>query len=369
MIGHKRIPSREGGVEIVVDELATRLVKLGYRVDAYNRYERPAAAKKKKQSLLKSHHGIKIINIKTFRNDKLNAIVYAASATIRALFGGYDVIHYHAEGPCIMLRVPRFFGIRVIATIHGLDWQRAKWGGFASKMLKFGEKTAAKKANEVIVLSKNVKEYFKTTYGREVNYIPNGIVKPEKYPADIITSKYGLKGNDYILFLARLVPEKGLHYLINAFKQLNKDKLTKKLVIAGGHGHISEYAAKIKSDVDGNEDIIMTGFVHGKELAELCSNAYIFVLPSDVEGMAMTLLEAMSYGNCCLVSDIPENTEVVEDAALSFKKGDVADLKEKLEYLLENPDIVDKYRQNSSEIICAKYNWEEVVAKTVKLYE
>ena len=374
MIGHKRIPSREGGVEIVVDELATRLVTRGYQVDAYNRYERPSSRKKKiaKSKPLKSHNGIRIINIRTFRNEKLNAIVYAAFATIHALFGGYDVIHYHAEGPCIMLRIPRFFGIRVVATIHGLDWQRAKWGGFASRMLKFGEKTAAKKANEVIVLSQNIKDYFKEAYNREVVYIPNGITKPEKVKPKIITDKYGLEGNDYILFLARIVPEKGLHYLIDAYKQITngkKNASSKKLVIAGGSSHIGEYAEKIRRDIENDENIIMTGFVEGQMLAELYSNAYIYVLPSDIEGMALTLLEAMSYGTCCLVSDIPENTEVVGQAAARFRKSDVADLKDKLVHLLENHEIVDGYKKNSSEFICAKYSWEDVVDQTEGLYE
>jgi len=372
MIGHKRIPSREGGVEIVVDELATRLVARGYQVDAYNRYERPTSKKKKVgNTKQKRYNGIRIINIKTFRSDKLNAIVYAASATIHALFGGYDVIHYHAEGPCIMLRLPRFFGIRVVATIHGLDWQRAKWGGFASKMLKFGEKTAAKKANEVIVLSQNMKEYFKSTYGRDVKFISNGIAKPEIFPAEIITDKYDLKKDDYILFLARLVPEKGVHYLIEAYNQLSKangNVMLKKLVIVGGHSQISEYAEQIKKDANANPNIIMTGFIQGRELTELLSNAYIFVLPSDVEGMSISLLEAMSYGNCCLVSDIPENTEVVEEAAISFRKGNVTDLKEKIEYLFAKPEVVEKYRHGSSDFICNKYDWEEVVDQTVRLY-
>jgi glycosyltransferase involved in cell wall biosynthesis len=365
MIGHKRIPSREGGVEIVVDELATRLVKRGYQVDAYNRYERSRSKIKKKIKPVKSHNGIRIINIRTFRSNKLNAIVYAALATVRALFCGYDVIHYHAEGPCIMLGIPRFFGIRVIATIHGLDWQRAKWGGFASKMLKYGEKKAAKKAHEVIVLSQNIKEYFKSTYNRDVRFIPNGIAKPEIKSADIITTKYGLEKDNYILFLARLVPEKGVHYLIDAFNQIETDK---KLVIAGGFNDADEYTKNIRRNIVGNKNIIFTDFVQGRELEELFSNAYVYVLPSDVEGMAISLLEAMSYGSCSLVSDIPENIEVVGEAAMSFRKSDVLDLKEKLELLLARPELVEEYRSGSSDYICNKYNWEDVVDQTSQLY-
>ena len=365
MIGHKRIPSREGGVEIVVDELSTRLVKLGCRVDAYNRYGRHTAGKKFDQRRGKYYNGIRLITIPTPKSSSLNAIVYSFFAAVRALFGGYDVIHFHAEGPCIMLLIPKLLGIRVVATIHGLDWQRSKWGNFASRMLKLGEKTAAEHADEVIVLSRNMQEYFLENYGRKTHFIPNGITRPQIREAELIRESYGLEKDDYILFLARIVPEKGLHYLIEAFYQIETDK---KLVIAGGSSHSHAYVEQIQRMAAEDERIIMTNFVHGQCLEELYSNAYLFVLPSDVEGMALTLLEAMSFGDCCLVSDIKENTEVVEDHAVTFQKGNVEDLKRKLSELLEEPERVEAIRRKSQEFICAKYNWDSVVAETLKLY-
>lgn len=167
MIGHKRIPSREGGVEIVVDELSSRMVKLGYEVHAYNRYGRHTAGKKFDQRRGKYYNGIRLITIPTPKASSLNAIVYSFFAAIRALFGRYDVLHFHAEGPCTMLWIPKLFGIRVVATIHGLDWQRSKWGNFATKVLQFGEKSAVKYSDELIVLSKNMQDYFlKSIRGR-----------------------------------------------------------------------------------------------------------------------------------------------------------------------------------------------------------
>ena len=365
MIGHKRIPSREGGVEIVVDELSTRMVKLGCRVDAYNRYGKHTAGKKFDQRRGKYYHGIRLITIPTPKSSSLNAIVYSFFAALRALFGRYDVIHFHAEGPCIMLLIPKLFGIRVVATIHGLDWQRSKWGNFASDMLKLGEKIAAKYADEVIVLSRNMQDYFLENYGRKTHFIPNGITRPQIRKAELIRERYGLEKDGYILFLARIVPEKGLHYLIEAFYQMKTDK---KLVIAGGSSHSHAYMEQIREMASRDERILMTDFVHGQCLEELYSNAYLFVLPSDVEGMALTLLEAMSFGNCCLVSDIKENTEVVEEHAVTFRKGDVEDLKRKLSGLLDAPERVEAIRRESQEFICAKYNWDEVVAETLKLY-
>lgn len=365
MIGHKRIPSREGGVEIVVAELSTRMVKQGYQVDAYNRYGRHTAGKKFNQQRSKYHNGIRIITIPTPKSSALNAIVYSFLATVRALFGSYDLIHYHAEGPCTMLWIPRLFGIRVVATIHGLDWQRAKWGNFASHVLRFGEKMAAKRADEVIVLSRNVQEYFWKEYGRNTHFIPNGIERPKLREADLIRREYGLEKDGYILFLARIVPEKGLHYLIEAFSQIETDK---KLVIAGGSSHSDEYVDRIKEMAARDSRILMTDFVHGQCLEELYSNAYVYVLPSEVEGMALSLLEAMSYGNCCLVSDISENTEVVEDHAVKFHKADVEDLKSKLEMLFHDPGQVNEYKKTSSDFICEKYSWDQAVEDTLKLY-
>lgn len=365
MIGHKRIPSREGGVEIVVYELSKRMVDLGYRVDAYNRRGSHVAGKKFVNQIGKVHQGIRILSIPTFENGKLNAIVYSLLATLRALFGRYDIIHYHAEGPCSMLWIPKLFGIRCVATIHGLDWQRAKWGDFATKVLKFGEKMAAKYADEIIVLSENVQNYFMETYDRNTKFIPNGITRPERKEIQEIKERWGLKKDGYILFLARIVPEKGIHYLIEAYQRINTEK---KLVIAGGRSHSTDYFESLISMANDNENIIFTDFVGGRVLEELFSNAYCFVLPSDVEGMSIGLLEAMSYGNCCLVSDIKENAEVVEDKGELFLHSNVDSLEEKLRKLLEHSEVVDKYKREACDYICQKYSWEKVVEETLKLY-
>ena len=370
MIGHKRIPSREGGVEVVVNELSVRMAKLGHHVEAYNRFGHHVSGKKYDEEYgwkgRKFYKGVRIYIVPTFRRSSLNAIVYTFFATIMALFHHYDVIHYHAEGPCAMLWLPHFLKRKVVVTIHGLDWQRAKWGNFASFVIKFGERMAAKYADDVIVLSDNVKQYFADVYQREVTYIPNGINRPKPQGAAVIDEKYGLKKDGYFLFLARIVPEKGLHYLIEAFSELETDK---KLVIAGGSSQAMDYMERIHRMAEEDERILMTDFVQGQVLEELYANAYAFVLPSDVEGMALTLLEAMSYGACCLVSDIRENTEVVEDKALTFRKGDVKDLRRQLAWMLSHPDEVRCMGEESVDYICGKYDWDDVTRRTIAVYE
>ncbi len=369
MLGHKRIPSREGGVEIVVEQLAVRMVEQGHEVTVYNRKGDHVSGKdiSGDAQVEKEYKGIRVVTVPTFQKKSFNAIVYSFFATLHVITHKYDVVHYHAEGPCAMIPLAKLFGKKCVATIHGLDWQRSKWGGFATKFLLFGEKMAAKYADEVIVLSKNVQEYFLQTYQRETKYIANGIDKQERIEPSLITNKYGLQGADYYLFLARIVPEKGLHYLIEAYEALQTDK---KLVIAGGSSHTDDYVKEIREKCEGNANIIMTGFVQGQELQELFSNCFAYVLPSDIEGMPISLLEAMSFGCNCLVSNIPENMEVVKDMAFSFEKGNVQSLKEKMNCLEELSQ--EEWQFNREQI--AKYadenfGWEDVVEKTLQVYE
>ncbi len=383
MLGHKRMPSREGGVEIVVEELSVRMAALGHEVTVYNRKGKHVSGvseDKKDRSNKFEYKGVKVKTVWTLPNKSLNAIVYSFFATVRAMFSNAGVIHFHAEGPCAMLPFAKLSGKRCIATIHGLDWQRAKWGGFATRFLLFGERMAAKCADEVIVLSCGVQQYFKETYGRETLLIPNGISEPEYAQTQLIKEKYGLQGNDFILFLARLVPEKGLHTLLEAYE---KSGVKIPLVIAGGSSHSNEYCDQInamiqqinqRADIEqSGQKIIQTGFVQGRELEELYSNAMLYVLPSEIEGMPLSLLEAMSYGNLCLTSDIPENTDVTGKHGFSFISGDVDSLTQKLIELCKNIDLLrseEHYtRENIRKFILGKYNWDDVTKRTLECYE
>lgn len=365
MLGHKRIPSREGGVEIVVGELATRMASMGHEVTCYNRKGHHVSGADFDGNAVSSYDGVRLKNVFTIQKKGLAAMTSSFFASIRTAFSRYDVVHFHAEGPCAMIWLPKLFRKRCIATVHGLDHQRAKWGGFASKYIRFGEKCAVRFADEIIVLSENVQKYFKDTYNRETVFIPNGVSRPEILESREITDRFGIERGGYILFLGRLVPEKGLKYLVEAFKNTKTDK---KLVIAGGASDSGGFDTELKALAADDDRIIFTGFVQGRTLQELYSNAYIYVLPSDLEGMPLSLLEAMSYGNCCLVSSIPECAEVVEDHGVIFEKGNVEDLNAKLQTLCDSPETVDSYKQKASDYICNKYNWDDVTAETLKLY-
>ena len=367
MLGHKRIPSREGGIEIVVEELATRMVAKGHCVTCYNRRGHHVSGAEFDGKNITEYKGVKIKSVFTIEKKGFAAVTSSFVASLHAAFGKYDVVHIHAEGPAFFSWLPKLFGKRVVVTIHGIDWKREKWkSGFGSKFIHQGEKNAAKYADEIIILSKGVHEYFKTTYGRETIFIPNGVNRPEVREADFITKRFDLHKNEYFLFLGRLVPEKGIRYLIEAFKEVKTDK---KLVIVGGASDTDEFTKELKSLAESDQRIVFTGFVQGETLDELYSNAYVYVLPSDLEGMPLSLLEAMSYGNCCVVSDIAECEEVVEDKAIVFKKSNIEDLRKKLQGCCSDGRSVIDYKETAANFICQKYDWDKVVEKTLKVYK
>lgn len=368
MLGHKRIPSREGGVELVVEELATRMVKKGFSVTCFNRKGHHVSGNSFDNNEVYNHEykGIKLKTVFAIDFKGLAAITSSFFGSVKAAFGRYDIIHYHAEGPCLFMWIPKLFGKKCVATIHGLDHQRAKWGRLARIFILLGEKVAVKYADEIIVLSNIAKEYFKETYNRDTVVIPNGVNSVDLIPANIIKNKYNLEKDSYILFLGRIVPEKGISYLLDAFSKVQTQK---KLVIAGGSSDSEDFFNSVRNIGASDKRIIFTGFVQGQELAELYSNAYLYVLPSDLEGMPLSLLEAMSYENCCLTSDIAECTEVTEDKALYFKKSNVQELQDKLQYLCEHNEIVMQYKKNASEFICNKYNWDNITDETIRLYK
>lgn len=391
MIGHKRIPSREGGVEIVVEELSKRLVVKGHSVYAYNRKGHHVSGAEHdiaNYETINEYEGIHIIKVPTIERKGIAAFVYTVLASIHVVFNNYDVVYYHAEGPAVMCWLPSLFGVPVVGHVHGLDWARKKWKGVASAMIKLGEKAMASQADAVIVLSKHIKNYFWDVYHRKTYYIPNGVLPAEKVAAKVITEKYGLKGKDYILFLGRVVPEKGIHYLIKGYKEIVEeysfnqavrdkevsnddfeainDKIATniklnlpKLVIAGGVSDSGEYYESLKELAGSDCNIIFTGFVSGDEFKELYSNAYIYVLPSDVEGMPLSLLEAMSYGNAVLTSDISECIEVVKEHGLNFEMSNVGSLKEKLKYAFEHPEEMEQLGAGAKQFVMDRHNWDK----------
>ena len=365
MIGHKRYGSREGGVEVVVTELARRMAALGHEVICYDRGGADVMTGEAADACERVVDGVRVVPVKTIDKKGLAALSSSYFATKEAIKDHPDVVHYHAEGPCVPLPLVKRAGIHTVATIHGLDWQRAKWGRLASAYIKMGERAAATKADGLIVLSEANKAYFKETYGRDAVFIPNGVDEKAPRRADVIKSTWGLDEGSYLLYLGRLVPEKRPELLIEAFKRLETDK---RLVIAGGGSDTSEFEKSLHELAKGDRRILFTGFVSGGPLEELYSNAYAYVLPSDVEGMPMSLLEAMAYGRCCVTSDIPECADVLAGVGMTFKRGDAENLRRTLGGLLVDTAKAAQLGDAARERVNSTYDWDSVVERTLAIY-
>ena len=365
MIGHKFIPSRDGGVEVVVGNLAPHLAEMGYDVTCYNRTNNQFKKLRKEKPLMREYRGVHLIWTPTVDHRGLAAMTSSVFATVMASFSRLDLVHYHTEGPCVLCWLPRLFGKKVVVTVHGLDHQRQKWGRFASAYIMWGEKAAVHHANGIIVLSKGVQDYFLEKYGRETVLIPNGIDPAERRPACEITKRFGLAARDYILFLGRLVPEKGIHYLIEAYQKIKTDK---KLVIVGGTSDTDDYVRRLYTMAGDSPSILFTGFQEGLVAEELFSNAFLYVLPSDLEGMPLSLLEAMNYGCCCVTSDIGECADVLDGSGFTFPRGNVDALRKLLQDLCDHPDKAEAQHDEARKVVSSKYTWQDITLQTSEFY-
>lgn len=355
MVGSRGIPVVYSGIETALEQVCPRLVARGHEVTVYcrNRYSH----------IPSTYQGVKLKKLPSINSKHLDTLSHVFLSLMNSLVKSFDIIHLHAIGPGFLSFLPKLKGTKVAVTVHGLDWQRAKWSRFAQFCLKTGERSAALFADRIIVVSKVLRDYFQKSYGIKAHYIPNGTVIPVLKPAKAI-KKLGLKENSYIIFVARLVPEKGCHYLIQAFNELDT-KL--KLVIVGDASYDSNYAKMLKES-SRNKNIIFTGFLSGEFLEELWSNAYLYVLPSEIEGLAISLLEAMSYGKCVVTSDIPENLEVSDDYGYSFQNKNYKDLKRVLQKLLAEPDTVYSTGKKAGKYIRQKFSWDIIVDQLEELY-
>lgn len=354
MIGLKGVPALYGGVERHVEELATRIAAAGHDVVVYcRRHYTPPASRVP---------GITIRRLPSINSKHLDAWTHTLIATLDAAGRDYDLLHYHALGPATFVGAARLAGQRTVVTVHGLDWQREKWGRVASWYLKAGERAAARWADGVIVVSRELQRHFAKRWGVEATYIPNAVNLPAEVDFAPLDS-FGLKPGGYVLAVGRLVPEKGMHLLIEAFRRVEIDL---PLVIIGDDP-AGEYVAALKSAAD--ERVAFLGYVYGPPLAAFFAGCRVYVHPSTLEGLSIALLEAMSYGAPIIASDIPANAEALGEAGYYFRSGDVSSLREVLRRVLGDAAAAKERGRAARERALALYSWEEVARRTLQVYE
>lgn len=367
MIGQKGIPAIYGGVERHVEELAKDLTKLGHDVLVYARsWYTPKN--------IKNYKGITVIHTPTIRTKHLDTVIHTLTSTIHALWSKVDVIHYHGVGPSLFSWIPRLVApkTKVIVTFHCIDRYHQKWGVIARMILALGEWTACNFPHETIAVSKTIQNYCLNEFHKNTIFIPNGVRSAEKNIAARRLDDFGLEKEKYILMVSRLVPHKGAHYLVEAWKMARRENMELlkdyKLAIVGGSAFTDDYVEELKKFARSDKSVVFTGWQKGEALQELYAHTLLLVHPSENEGLPLTVLSAMAHGRAALVSDIPEHKEVITDRHFWFTNADVFSLTHKIQELLKNKEVLELEGEKNRYQAREKYGWPEIAAKTTEIY-
>lgn len=369
MIGQKGVPSRFGGIETHVTELATRLSREGHEVFAY---ARPWYSKGQSDRF----NGIRIKTLPSIRSKHLDAISHTFISILHTCFIlKPDIIHIHGVGPSLLTWLPKLLrpSAVVITTFHCIDRHHAKWGVVARTMLKIGEKMSIKYSDETIAVSKTLTNYIALNYGERVSHIPNGITPQRVSTDDVVLDPFGLRSFSYITMVSRLVKHKGVHTLIEAWqkaREMKPDVLKDmKLAIVGGSAFTDDYVEELHAQAAGDDSIVFTGYQSGEALQALFAGSKFVVHPSISEGLPISVLEAMSFGKAVIASDIPENMEVIKDHGVPFTTGDVDELAEKILELASDDMMSASIGHQAREFVETEYNWDDIGLETIELYE
>jgi glycosyltransferase involved in cell wall biosynthesis len=365
-IGQRGVPATIGGIEHHVEEIGSRLVARGHEVTVYTRGNYTTER-------VTAHRGMRVRYVPTAPTKHLEALVHSGLSTAAAMLPGRNaaqILHYHAIGPSVFTPLPRLLSSRrVVLTVHGLDYDREKWGPGARTALRTAGWISSHVPHATITVSANLAEYYRTRYGREAVHIRNGVTAPVMREPRLITERWGLRGRDYVLFVGRLVPEKAPDLLVRSFRDVSTDA---RLVIAGGSSFTDEYVGVLEKAAAADPRIILAGSVYGEPLHELYSNAAAFVLPSKLEGLPLTLLEAASYRVPLIASDIPPHREVIGadgPGGRLFRSGDALALRDTLASVLGSLDRERVGARAVGDRVVREYDWDQATDATEDVYE
>jgi glycosyltransferase involved in cell wall biosynthesis len=355
MLGVKTLPSASG-VEKVVEEVGSRLVSRGHEVTVFTR-----AHLARTESL--EYRGIQIKPTWSIATKHLDAMTHAVAAAL-SIGGRTDILHVHTTNFAPAIAISKFRGIPVVVQSHGLDWRRAKWGAGASAYLWASDATSRRWSDSVVVVSRTLEEAYKARAGRAPIYVPNGVARWPLESRDVL-APLGLNGRRYVLFAARLVPEKGCHFLLEAFDRIRPDGVD--LVIAGEDLYNGDYAQTLRRHA--GPHVHFVGAVLGARFRALVQHADVFVLPSEIEGLSTGLLEAMSSRRCIVASALPENLEALGDTGLTFPVGDVEQLAQALKTVLDDGPLREHMGDAAGARVSQLYDWDRSTQLLESIYE
>lgn len=353
-IGARGVVSAYSGIETYYEEVGSRLAAMGHEVTAYCRshFTPPVA----------QYRGVRVKRLPTLRTKHLETLLHTAMSTVDSLFRHYDLVQFHALGSAPFAFLPRMAGSRTVVSVRGLDGRRSKWGRLARCYLEACEWAALRCPNGTSAVSSTLASYLAERYRGDVVYIPNGVGLCAPASSHLL-APLGLTKRRYVLYVGRLTPEKGCHDLIAAYQACDTDL---DLALVGHSTYADSYVDVLKRSA--GERVHFLGFQQGDDLAAIFSNAYVYVLPSHIEGLSVSLLEAMAYGNCVLSSDIPENRDIVGDRGVTYRTGDVKDLTTRLQHLLDHPELVEDYGSAAKGYVESHFTWDKIAEQTERFY-
>jgi glycosyltransferase involved in cell wall biosynthesis len=366
VIGSKGLPPNQGGIEHYCAELYPRMVARGHSVDLFARSSYTGHSWLHQEDF----QGVRVITLPSFKLRGADAVITSALGAIAAMGTQYDVIHFHALGPSLFTSISKIASTaKVVVTCQGLDWQRAKWGNFSSRLIHTGEKAAVRFADEIIVVSEELRSYFSNTYDRETVYIPNAPASfSESDPNFSYGKKLGLEQGRYILYVGRLVPEKRPDLLIEAFSKLKPEGW--KLVFAGGVSDTKSFAGQLLEKIANNRDVVFAGELWGSRLAEIVRGTGLFVLPSDVEGLPLAMLEAMREGVPVMGSNIPPHQQLLSsERGILFEAGNLDSCIRCLGWAIDHPEILATMAKKAQQHVKHNYCWDRITEDTLSLYQ
>ncbi|NMG08960.1 glycosyltransferase family 4 protein [Brasilonema sp. UFV-L1] len=365
VIGTKGLPPKQGGIEHYCAEVYPRMVKQGHSVDLFARSSYTDCSWQDPYD----YEGVKVMSLPSLSLRGVDAFVTSALGAIAASATKYDIIHFHALGPSLFTCLPKLISnAKIVVSCQGLDWQRAKWGSFSTRIIQMGEKAAVRFAHGLIVVSNVLQTYFLDTYGRNTVYIPNAPARyGESDPNFSYGTQLGLEQKRYLLFLGRVVPEKRPDLLVDAFSALNP--VGWKLVIAGGVSDTKLFTSQLLEKVANNPNIVFAGELRGQRLWEIVRGAGLFVLPSDVEGLPLAMLEAMQEEVPVVASDIPPHKQLISGGrGRLFEAGNLTSCVRTLDWAINHPEELRAMAVHAKRHVQLNYSWDHITCETLKLY-
>ena len=360
IIGIRGLPPRYGGSETMVEELGSRLAAAGHEVIAYCRYHNA----KDSEELHSSYRGIRLIHLPSINTKNLDTITHSFLACWHiGLRNTADVVFVLNPGHAVLLPILKLFGKKFLVQIDGMDWTRKKWNPRVRRMFRWSMNLVNHWSKEVLTDNPTMLDWYRKTYHREIHILPHGANTPEREGTAEL-AKHGLEPNGYYLFIGRLIPEKGVHYLIDAYCNVDTQK---PLVIVGGSEYTTEYVHRLQEC--GDDRVRFLGYIYGEGSRQLISNCYVYVQPSEVEGTSPVLLTAMGYGKCVVVNGIPENLYTIGDAGLHFDMNSVDDLAEKIQMLDGKPELVASYGERARSRVIEHFNWDRIAEDTLEIFK